>query len=376
MTVFKKILTQKRKNFRFFFVFSILFLSSCGPDKEKEISENEDLLSQRAYFSIQAITKPIAIGEDIIFSFEMLDSNKIMDSLVYLINNEKVGQVTKPELKKTEFTWSSKGKNTGKYNFRIEGFKQGKVSENGTQSFSLKSDIVPELYGFEVVKTFPHNPESFTQGFEWHKGSLWEGTGLNGKSAVMETDYKTGKAIQRIDLSNEYFGEGITIYNNQLYQITWQNRRGFVYSLPELKNLREFSYSTDGWGICHIETQLAMSDGTNFINFYTPEKFENIRKIEVWDQKNPVGALNELEAVEGKIWANKYQTDTLVQIDPATGKVLGYANLEGILKDEDRTGEEDVLNGIAFKADEGLYYVTGKNWPKTFAIRLVKRKAI
>ena len=107
-----------------FFVFSILFLSSCGPDKEKEISENEDLLSQRAYFSIQAITKPIAIGEDVIFSFEMLDSNKIMDSLVYLINNEKVGQVTKPGLKKTEFTWSSKGKNTGKYNFRIEGTRK------------------------------------------------------------------------------------------------------------------------------------------------------------------------------------------------------------------------------------------------------------
>jgi glutamine cyclotransferase len=119
-----------------------------------------------------------------------------------------------------------------------------------------------------------------------------------------------------------------------------------------------------------------MSDGTNSIYFYEPEDFKQKRKIEVWDNKNPVPSLNELEAVEGNIWANKYQTDTLVKIDPITGKVLAYADLSGILKDEDRKGEEDVLNGIAYNAEEKLYYVTGKNWPKSFAIRLVKRKSI
>ncbi len=365
---------QNIKNRLGLFWISIFLIQACGPEKEK--TTTEDLLSQRAYFSIQAITKPITIGEDVQFTFEMLDSSKKMDSLVYSLNGELVGSSLNPGLMQQQFVCNSENKNTGTYTFKIEGFQKGNITETATQSFNLKSDIVPEFYTFEVIKTFPHDPQSFTQGLEWYEGKLWEGTGLNGKSAAMETDFQTGKAVQRIDLDNEYFGEGITIWNKQLFQITWQNRKGFVYSLPQLKKIREFSYPTDGWGLCHIGNELIMSDGSNSIYFYEPQDFKQKRKIEVWDNKNPVSSLNELEAVEGNIWANKYQTDTLVKIDPITGKVLAYADLSGILKDEDRKGEEDVLNGIAYNAEEKLYYVTGKNWPKVFAIRLVKRKSI
>jgi len=353
---------------------NLLIIQACGPEKEK--TTTEDLLSQRAYFSIQAITKPIAIGENVRVDFEMLDSTKKMDSLVYSLNGEKVGHISNPEFTPQYFEFNSQNKSTGTYTFKIEGFQKGNVVETGTQSFSLKSDITPESYTFEVIQTFPHDPQSFTQGLEWYDNKLWEGTGLNGKSAVLETNFQSGKALQRVDLDNEYFGEGITIWNKQLFQITWQNRKGFVYSLPKLEKIREFSYPTDGWGLCHFGNELVMSDGTNAMYFYTPENFKQTRKIEVWDHKNPIEAINELEAVDGKIWTNKYQTDTLIKIDPATGKVLAYADLSGILKDEDRTGGEDVLNGIAYNPDEKLYYVTGKNWPKVFAIRLVKRKVI
>jgi len=365
---------QNIKKRTYLLLISILILQSCGPEKEKTITE--DLLSQRAYFSIQAITKPIAIGENVELSFEILDSTRKMDSLVYSLNGKKVGRIASPGLNQQTFVWNSANRNSGSYTFKIEGYQGGNIVETATQSFYLKSDIIPESYTFEIIKIFPHDPQSFTQGLEWYDGKLWEGTGLNGKSTLMETELQTGKAIQKLNLDNQYFGEGITIWNKQLFQITWQNRKGFVYNLPELKKIREFSYPTDGWGLCHVGNELAMSNGSNSIYFYEPEKFKQTHKIEVWDNKNPIENINELEEVEGNIWANKYQTDSLVKIDPKTGKVLAYADLSGILKDEDRTGEEDVLNGIAFKADENLFYVTGKNWSKVFAIRLVKRRVM
>ena len=352
------------------------FLLACGADKENKNPESDDLLSQRAFFSIQAIVKPISMGEKITFSFEMLDTSKIMDSLVYLIDDLKIGILAHPKFEKINVLWSSAGENPGKHDFKILGFKNGKSVENGIQSFNLKSNLIPEQYTYEIVKTFPHNSQSFTQGLEWYNNALWEGTGLNGKSAVMEIDHITGKPIQKIDLDEEFFGEGITIVNDKLLQLTWQNKKGFIYALPKLVKIGEFSYPSDGWGICHINNEVALSDGTNIIHFYEANSLRRIRKIEVWDNKNPIGYINELEAAEGGIWGNKYQTDTLVKIDPASGKVLAYANLEGILKEDDRTGEEDVLNGIAYQAAENLYYVTGKNWPKMFAIRLIKRRAI
>jgi len=353
-----------------------IFLFSCGREKENNHAETEDLLSQRSYFLIQAIMRPLVVGQEVTFSFELMDSTKIMDSLVYLMDEKKFGIHLNPGLEKREVKWISTDNTVGKHTFKVTGFIKGIAKESATQSFYLKSDIVPESYSHQIFKTFPHDKQSFTQGLEWYKGKLYEGIGLNGKSAVLETDYITGKSVKKVELANEFFGEGITLHDNLLYQITWQNKKGFVYQLPDLKKVKEFSYSTDGWGLCFVNDELAMSDGTNNIYFLNPENFTQSHKIEVWDNKNPISAINEMEMVDGRIWANKYQTDTLLNIDPKTGKILGYADLSGILKDADKTGEEDVLNGIAYNPAEKLFYVTGKNWGKIFAIKLIKRKVI
>lgn len=315
-------------------------------------------------------------GDSLLVQIAWPDTAKAIDSLVFQLDGVDFKKEKVDENGRFQLRFSTSGLAMGRHRLDMAARSPNKEKAESSMTFQVRSARLPDAYTYEIVKTFPHDPNSFTQGLEWHQGLLYEGTGLNGKSAIMQVDLLQGKAVKKLELEADYFGEGITILDNRLYQLTWQSRKGFIYQLPDLQKVGEFAYPTDGWGLCKWKADFAMTDGSNQLYFHEKAGFRRTGQVEVWDNQRPVAGLNELETVGNSIWANKYTTDTLVQIDPLTGRVLAYADLTGLLKEADRTGEEDVLNGIAWKAEDGLYYVTGKNWSRLFAIRLVRKKAV
>lgn len=229
-------------------------------------------------------------------------------------------------------------------------------------------------YGYKIVQTFPHDPGAFTQGLVYYKDNiLYEGTGMWGESSLRKVDLLTGQVLQIHRLPHEIFGEGITIWGDKIIQLTWQHRKGFVYDRETFTLLGEFSYPTEGWGITHDGRRLIMSDGSATLFFWDPETFQEIGRIEVYDDKGPVVRLNELEYIHGLIYANVWQTDRIAIIQPETGRVVGWLDLTGLLKPEDRHARVDVLNGIAYDAQGDRLFVTGKYWPKLFQIQLTRQ---
>jgi glutamine cyclotransferase len=232
-------------------------------------------------------------------------------------------------------------------------------------------DTVP-VYTYKVVNTYPHDPNAFTQGLVFEDGILYEGTGLYGDSTLRKVDLETGALLQGHELPAQFFGEGIiTIYGDRIIQITWRSNVGYVYDKESFDLLQEFNYPTEGWGITHDGTHLIMSDGTSTLHFLDPETYEEVHRVEVLDRGSPVTRLNELEYVQGIIYANVWQTDRIAMIAPSTGQVVGWIDLEGLLGEEDRIQRVDVLNGIAYDAEDDRLFVTGKWWPKLFEIELI-----
>jgi glutamine cyclotransferase len=232
----------------------------------------------------------------------------------------------------------------------------------------------PTSWCYKIVNSFAHDREAFTQGLVFEDGVLFEGTGLPGRSQLRKVELQTGNVQQKHKLPDEFFGEGVTIYKDRIIQLTYQSHVGFVYDKNSLDLLREFHYPTEGWGITHNGKYLIMSDGTPMLYFLDPETFEQVNRMMVFDQDKPVWGLNELEYVEGQIYANVWPTERIVRIEPETCKVAGWINMEGLLNPGDRTGAEDVLNGIAYDTASGRLFVTGKCWSKLFEIKLIAAK--
>jgi glutamine cyclotransferase len=231
-----------------------------------------------------------------------------------------------------------------------------------------------EVRGHQVVKSHPHDPDAWCQGLAFRDGFLYEGTGLRGRSALRRVELETGKVLAEHKLDRRYFGEGIALFGDKVVQLTWKARKGFVYERATLKPLGEFAYPTEGWGITHDGERLIMSDGSATLRFLDPKTFEETGRILVRDGPRLVFGLNELESVEGRVYANVYKTERLAVIDPGTGRVTEWVDLEGLLKPEDRRGHKpNVLNGIAYDAAGRRLFVTGKRWPKLFEIRVVPR---
>ncbi len=229
------------------------------------------------------------------------------------------------------------------------------------------------LYGYKIVNTFSHDPESFTQGLFLEDGILYESTGLNGKSAVKKIDLKTGKVIKSRNMQDKFFGEGLTIVNDKIIQITWRSKTGFVYDKDSLEILRTFSYKTQGWGITYDGKYLIISDGSEILYFMDPKSFVVVGKLEIYDDRGKVSKLNELEYIDGEIYANIWGKDLIARINPKTGYVNSWIDLTGILSKEDRKGKEDVLNGIAYNPENNTLLVTGKLWPKIFEIKVIEK---
>ena len=229
--------------------------------------------------------------------------------------------------------------------------------------------IVP-TYTYNVIASYPHDGGAFTQGLVIEDGVLYEGTGLYGRSSLRRVDLETGEVLQLYELPEQYFGEGITVYGDRIIQLTWQAGTGFVYDRDSFELLREFNYPTEGWGLTHDGERLIMSDGSATLYFLDPDTFEETGRVEVRDNDSPVRWLNELEYIGGNVYANVWTTDLIAIINPDTGGVTGWIDLEGILSPEDRTVYVDVLNGIAYDAENDRLFVTGKLWPRLFEIEL------
>ncbi|MEE8372542.1 MAG: glutaminyl-peptide cyclotransferase [Dehalococcoidia bacterium] len=241
----------------------------------------------------------------------------------------------------------------------------------GTDQEATPAPGIP-VFTYRVVNAYPHDRNAFTQGLVYEDGVLYEGTGLRGSSTLRRVELETGEVLQLLQISDEFFGEGVTIFEDRIIQLTWQSNVGFVYDKESFELLNDFSYPTEGWGLTHDGERLIMSDGTSTLYFLDPGTLQEIGRVEVLDNHGPVVRLNELEYIEGEVYANVWQTDRIARIAPETGRVTGWIDLQGLLSAEDRSAQVDVLNGIAYDADGDRLFVTGKLWPKLFEIGLVE----
>jgi len=354
-------------NFRLFtsFIVLALFISSFSCSNKSNRSRKPAVNIQ-----VESVHKKIIYGDDITIGIAVklkdgdLQETKIfMDSVLVTSN------------KAAEFTHTLKRfKNLGKHTLKVVATKSDGVEGIYFKSFEVLSDIIPEQYGYELIETYPHNETYFTQGLELYNGFLYEGTGENGKSGLYKTNLKNGKLLQSIKLADRYFGEGITILNNKIFQLTYKTKVGFVYELETMALVDSFRFeSIEGWGLANNKENLIMSDGTNNLTFLDPVSYKTVKKLQVYDDKNPMVYLNELEYSDGFIFANIWGTNLIVKIDIVTGKVLAKINLDGILTMSNPDKQVDVLNGIAIDPVTKKMYVTGKFYPKLFEIKPVKK---
>jgi glutamine cyclotransferase len=235
----------------------------------------------------------------------------------------------------------------------------------------VRSSAVP-VFGYTVVRSYPHDPTAFTQGLQFIDGFLYEGTGQNGQSSIRRIALETGEVLQRRDIPKQHFGEGITVFRNEIFQLTWQSGIGFVYDRKTFDLKRTFRYTGEGWGLTEHANELIMSDGTDSLRFIDPVSFSERRRLRVTAAGQPLARLNELEFVKNEVYANVWTTDHIARIDPVTGKVTGYVDLSGLLSPRERSSA-DVLNGIAYDASTDRLFVTGKWWPRLFEIKVSTR---
>jgi len=233
---------------------------------------------------------------------------------------------------------------------------------------------IPE-YGYDVVHVYPHDSRAYTQGLFYLNGVMYESTGLNGESSIRKVRLETGEVIQKRDIPEQYFGEGIINWKDRLLEITWKSEVGFIYDLGSFAPRGQFMYPGEGWGLTQDGKRIIMSDGSAQLRFWDPETLRETGRVTVTGDGGPVDQLNELEWIKGEVYANVYQTNRIARIDPASGKVTGWIDLTGILGPADRVRPVDVLNGIAYDSGTDRLFVTGKLWPKLFEIRLVKKSA-
>ncbi|NRD23824.1 glutaminyl-peptide cyclotransferase [Winogradskyella litoriviva] len=245
-------------------------------------------------------------------------------------------------------------------------------TETITKPVIIFNNVIPTIYTFEIINTYPHDITSYTQGLEFYNGELYESTGQKGESKLRKLNFENGEILKNINLENQYFGEGLTIFNDKIYQLTWQSERGFVYDVNTFEKLSTFKYGTskEGWGICNDGKTLYKSDGTERIYLLNPENLTEQSHIEVFTQKGKIPRINELEWINGKIFANIYQRNGVAIINPNTGGVEGVINFESLKEKVKQHPELDVLNGIAYHPERETIFVTGKNWDKLFEVKI------
>lgn len=244
----------------------------------------------------------------------------------------------------------------------------------GAMGHAAERDSAPAVYGYEIVNTYPHDPGAFCQGLAIDGGHLYEGTGERGRSTLRKVELETGRVLQQVSLDRRFFGEGITVWDQRIYQLTWQAGVGFVYDEETFTEISRFRVRGEGWGLTHDGTHLILSNGSPTLQFIDPKTFRVVRRLNVRDRGNWVRDLNELEYAGGAILANVWTTDRIAWISPKTGNVDAWIDLQGLRPPETRRDPDSVLNGIAYDPETKRLFVTGKHWPKLFEIRIVERQ--
>lgn len=349
-------------------LFLLFFAGSCDSEKpgQKRPSRNQ------APKKVSDMTLPesgtsLTLGDSIIVQMDFPDTMRV-DSVQVFFRGTYTGKFSGTGT----YAVPTKGEMPGKAGVRTKLFFDSTHSESHSIQVELLSDVIPRHYTYRVKNEYPHDRGAYTQGLIFYDGWLYEGTGQRGQSTLRKVRLTDGEVVQLRNNPSDIFGEGITIFNGRIYQLSWQAQICFIYDLNTFDEIQRVNYQNrEGWGLTHNGEELIMSDGTHVIYFLDPELFTVKRQIEVYDNEGIADDLNELEYINGKIYANRYFTDEIVIIDPATAKVEGRINLKGILPVKERKPSTDVLNGIAWDGEGRRLFVTGKYWPKLYHIDLV-----
>lgn len=356
---------MKLKIFSILFI-SLIFLSAFSCNNSSERSRKPVVK-----ISVMPNKKNLASGDSVTIHITVkIKDGELGKSSLYL-DNELME--TSDE---TEFDYRiGRFKTLGKHQIKVVAAKTDGAEGVAFQSLEVLSDVQPEVLGYKIINSYPHNTTHFTQGLEIHQGFLYESTGENGKSGIFKKELVSGKIIKSVKLEDQYFGEGITILNDKIYQLTYKSQIGFIYNLNTFARIDSFTYKTpQGWGLTNNKEFLIKTDGTEVMHFIDPSDMQVVKRIPVYDNQGPVQYLNELEYYDGYVYANIFTTNNVVKIDPQTGKVIAKINLEGLLPvTYDPKNPVDVLNGIAIDGENGKFYVTGKLWPTLFEVGLVKK---
>lgn len=264
----------------------------------------------------------------------------------------------------------------GNTSFKVDAEKTDGLKNSRTKTINVLSEIEPKQLTYQVNEKYPHLKTSYTQGLEYYEGYLYEGTGEYGHSKLLKVDIESGNIVQSFDLDDKYFGEGITILNHKIYQLTYHAKKGFVYDLESFAVIDSFTFKSEqGWGLTNDGTNLIMSDGTNVLTWLNPNDFSVVKTVQVANNRGNMNVLNELEYINGFIYSNIYTTNYIVKIDAETGKVLEEINMEGLIDMYHRSNERiDVLNGIAYDAENDRMFVTGKLWPMLFDVSFIEKQ--
>ncbi|MDR0953771.1 MAG: glutaminyl-peptide cyclotransferase [Rikenellaceae bacterium] len=372
--------TRKVKNLSFILGVTALLVSvtSCGGCRQAvpDQAMNQYIARTRSVGRLVELISGVSPtldqefrqGDTIPISYRLTSDTIALDSAVLYLRGRRVGAMSGgvwPYIASAEHP-------TGRVPYRISAYLGGDSTVR-VGEFAVRADSAPARYGYRVVKSYPHDNQAYTQGLFWHEGFLYESTGMTGQSTLRKVDLPTGEVLQSVPLEEEYFGEGAALLDGKIYQITWENNTGFIYDLATLEPLGQFGYTGAGWGLTTDGQYLYMSDGTEKIFVLDPQTFRPLRTIEVYSEAGRVTQINEMEWIEGEIWANIYLTDQIVRIDPETGAVIGIIDLKRILPPADKDMSTDVLNGIAYDSATGRIFVTGKNWKKLFEIEVIEQ---
>ena len=356
---------MKRYTFFWPLLAALVVISCNNRDATQRTTDRQEQLPQKtAQMTLPAQDEQKTLGEEIPVHMELPDTVQADSATVYLRGTAVM------TYNGTDTVYvSTSDALPGKASVRVKLFFPGNRHENHSRGVTLLSDIEPVRYRYRVVNTYPHDVKAYTQGLIYHDGWLYEGTGQPQQSSIRKVKLETGEVIKIRNNAAEIFGEGITIFRDKLYQLTYKAQVCFIYDPNTFEEIKKVYYQNrEGWGLTHNGEELIMSDGTHVIYFMEPELFTVKRQIEVYGPGGMVDNLNELEYIDGKIYANRYFTDEIVIIDPVTGKLEGRINLKGILSHRDRNARTDVLNGIAWDSKNDRLFVTGKYWPKLFEI--------
>ncbi|MCK5169999.1 MAG: glutaminyl-peptide cyclotransferase [Bacteroidales bacterium] len=360
-----------------FILFSLFLIQiSCSFQEKTDVKQDTNVKSENVTKRVSVINidspksgEMFTVGDDIDIAIGLKEVDIKIDSLV--VESNKIKSVLNPN--NLNYIWQTEKLKVGSNQLKVFAYSNGNKIDSYYLKLRLKSDIKPELFECKIVKTYPHDKSAYTQGLFYDNGIMYEGTGQYGESKLRKVGFETGKLISELSLDANYFGEGITAFKDKIIQLTWRSNTGFVYDKKSFKLITTLKYPTQGWGITTDGEKLIMSDGTQTIHFLDPEYFNEIGKIEVYDHEGPVRNLNELEYVDGIVYANVYQTEYIVVFNLTNGKVLKRIDCRKIVPNGFHGEIDNVLNGIAYDMENDRYFITGKRWPSLFEVKFVKQ---